>query len=71
MGTGPIWIPMHLGLIDRPFVPHVRSWEPCDFIEVTNGPQAYTLDILRLQKEEAQVGVSERGQGLTFTQNVG
>jgi hypothetical protein len=21
--------PMHLGLADRPFVPHVKSWEPC------------------------------------------
>ena len=33
----PIRILMHLGLIDRPFVPH--------------GPQAYTLDILWLQKK--------------------
>jgi len=41
---------MHLGLVDRPFVFYVKSWESCDFVKVPNGPQAHIMDILRLQK---------------------
>jgi hypothetical protein len=45
--------PMHLGLTARPFVPHVKSWEPCCFAEAPDGPQIYTLDILWLQEKGA------------------
>jgi hypothetical protein len=31
LGFGTERALMHLGLIDRPFVPHVNSWEPCYF----------------------------------------
>jgi hypothetical protein len=62
---------MHLGLTDRPFVPLIKSWEPCCFAEAPDGPQVYTLDVLWLQEKGAQVRVSERGQGLTITKNVG
>jgi hypothetical protein len=31
--------PMHLGLNDGPFVPQIKSWEPCHFTEVPDGPQ--------------------------------
>jgi hypothetical protein len=51
--------PMHLGLADRPFVPHVKSWEPCCFAEAPNGPQVYALNILWLQEKGAQMHVSE------------
>jgi hypothetical protein len=37
------WLPIHLGLIIKPFVPHVCSREPCDFAKVTDVPQVYTL----------------------------
>jgi len=33
-------------------VPHVKSREPCGFTKVLDGPQAYTLNNLRLQKKE-------------------
>ena len=42
---------MHLDLVVRPFVPYVGSWEPCDFTKVTDGPQVYALDVLRLHKK--------------------
>ena len=64
----PIRIPLHLGLLNRPFEPRVRSWEPRDFAEVMNDPQAYSLNILRLQNWGAQVHVSRGGQSLKFTQ---
>jgi len=47
------------GLIDGPFVPHVKSWEPCNFTEAPDGPQAYTLNVLRLQEKGAQICMSE------------
>ena len=62
--------PMHLGLINGPFVPHIKSREPCSFAKAPDGPQAYTLNILWFQKEGAQVPVSECGQSLTLTKNV-
>jgi hypothetical protein len=46
---------MHLGLTNRPFVPHVKSWEPCYFTEVPDGPQIYALNILRLQEKGTQI----------------
>jgi hypothetical protein len=50
---------MHLGLADRPFVPHVKSWEPRCFAEAPDSPQVYALNILWLQEKEAQLRVSE------------
>ena len=50
LGTGPHVDPVAPRPFRPAFVPHVRSWEPHDFTEVTNGPQAYSLNILRLQK---------------------
>jgi hypothetical protein len=50
--------PMHLGLKNWPFVPHVQSREPQSIAEAPDGPQAYTLTILRLQ-EGAQLCLSE------------
>ena len=40
-----IWVwdltaPMHVGLNDRPFVPHIKSLEPHNFANVPDGPQA-------------------------------
>jgi hypothetical protein len=58
---------MHLGLIDRPFVPHVKSREPCYFTEAPDGPQVYALNILWLEEKGTQKHMSECGQGLTFT----
>jgi hypothetical protein len=59
-----IWVrdltaPMHLGLNDGPFVPHIKLWEPRNFNEVPDGPQAYTLNTLRLQVKGAQIRMSE------------
>jgi hypothetical protein len=70
-GYGTKLAPMHLGLADRPFVPLVKSWEPCCFAEAPDGPQVSALNILWLQGKGAQMHVSEWGQGLTFTENVG
>ena len=52
-------VPIHLGLNNGPFVPHVKSWEPCDSTEVPDGHQACTLNTLRLQGKGAQIRVSE------------
>jgi hypothetical protein len=72
LGPGPNReAPMHLGLTDGPFVPLIKSWEPCCSAKAPDGPQVYTLDILWLQEKGAQVCVSEWGQGFTFTKNVG
>jgi hypothetical protein len=51
--------PMHPELINRPFVPHVQSREPRIFTDAPDGPQSYTLNILRLQEEGAQMCMSE------------
>jgi hypothetical protein len=51
--------PMHLGLTNWPFVPHVQSREPRSITEAPDGPHAYTLNILRLQEKRAQMCVSE------------
>ena len=55
----------------RPFRPHVQSRGPWSFTEAPDGPQAYTLNVLRLQEKGAQLCVSEWGQSLTFTKNMG
>jgi hypothetical protein len=61
MGSGPLLVPIHLGLNNGPFVPHINSWEPCYFAEVPDGPQTYTLNVLWLQERGTQIRVSERG----------
>ena len=45
-------------------MPHIVSWEPGSLAVVPDGPKAYAPNILRLQKEGAQVCMSEWGQGL-------
>jgi hypothetical protein len=50
---------MHLGLINWPFVLQVQSREPRNITETTDGSQAYTLNILRLQEKGAQMCMSE------------
>jgi len=54
-------------LVDRPSVLHINSKEPWNFAEVPGGPQTYTLNILWIQKEGAQIGMSEWSQSFTFT----
>ena len=39
--------------------------------KVTDGPQAHALDVRRLQEKGAELRMSERGQSLTFAENVG
>jgi hypothetical protein len=51
--------PMHLGLINWPFVPHVQSRKPQTITEAQDGTQAYTLNILRLQEKGAEMCMSE------------
>jgi len=46
---------MHLGLtLIGPLCPKSISGEPHGLAKVPDGPQAYTLNILRLQKKGAQ-----------------
>jgi len=68
---GPLLVPMHLGLNNRPFVPHVKLWEPCYFTKVPDGPQNCTLDVLWLLDKGAQIRVSEWGQSFTLIKTVG
>jgi hypothetical protein len=46
-------------LINGPFVPHINLREPCCFAKVPYDPQTYTVDVLWLQEEGAQIRVSE------------
>jgi hypothetical protein len=59
MGSGPLLVPVHLGLNNGPFVPHINLWEPCYFAKVPDGPQTYTLIVLWLQEKRAQIRMSE------------
>jgi len=59
MDSGPLLVPTDLGLNNGPFVPHTSLWEPCCFTKVPDGPQTYTLNVLWLQEEEAQIHMSE------------
>ena len=52
LGFGTSWSQSTEALINGPFVPHIKSWEACNFTEVPDGPQAYALNILRLQEKE-------------------
>ena len=51
-------------------MPHIHLWEPCCSTKVPDGPQAYSVNVLWLQKG-AQIGMSECSQSLTLTKNVG
>ena len=46
---------MHLDLNNGPFVSHVKSWEPRNFTEVPDVPQACTINILRLRVEKTSL----------------
>jgi len=59
MGLEPLLVPMHLGLNNGAFVPHVKLWEPCYFTNVPDGPQTYTLDVFWLQEKGTQIRVPE------------
>ena len=54
-------VPMHVGLFNRPLVPHnlmSKSWDAGFFTKAPDRPQAWTSNILWVQKEkEPQVGV--------------
>jgi hypothetical protein len=51
---------MHLGLtLIGPMCPKSVSREPHGLTKVPDGPQTYTLNILRLQKEGTQIRMSE------------
>jgi len=42
---------------------------PVALLKFQMAPHAYTLNIIRLQKQGAQMHMPERDQGLTFTKN--
>ena len=51
------FILMHIGLTDRPSVPHnlmSNSWEPCSFTEVPDCTQTKTSNILWVQEKDIQ-----------------
>ena len=52
-------------------MPHINLQEPCYFAKIPVGPQTYTLDVLWLQEEGAQIHMSEWSQSFTLTKNVG
>jgi len=37
----------------------INLWEPCYFAKVPDGPHTYTLNVLWLQEEGAQIRMSE------------
>ena len=55
-------VPMHLGLINGPFVLRVNLWDPCCFSKVPDCPQTYTLNVLWLQEGGVQIHMSEWSQ---------
>jgi hypothetical protein len=57
-------VPMHLGLSWQ------ALWEPCCFAKVPDDPQTYTVDVLWLQEEGAQIHMFEWSQSFTLTKNV-
>ena len=63
---------MHLGLYwDGPLCAPYRIMEPRNLTISQDGPHVKTPNILRLQGKVARALISERGQSLTLTQNVG
>jgi hypothetical protein len=71
IGFETLWSWCTEAWIHGPFVPHINSWEPCYFAKVPNGSQTYTLNVLWIQEEGAQIYMSEWSQGFTFTKNMG
>ena len=49
---------------------HINLWEPRYFAKVPDGPQTYTVDVLWLQEEGAQINMSDLKQSFTITENV-
>jgi hypothetical protein len=49
-------VPMHLGLVDGPFVPrdHISS-EPCPFTKVPEGPQTENHTVLWVQERNPDI----------------
>jgi hypothetical protein len=58
LDTGPHGFDAPRTYLNGPFVPHVKSRDPCSFTKVSDGPHAYTLNILRLQKKGALMRMS-------------
>jgi hypothetical protein len=50
---------MHLGLLNGLFVPPINSRESRSLAKVPDGSQTYNLNILWMQKEEAQIHLYE------------
>jgi hypothetical protein len=50
---------MHLGLIDGLFLSHMDNMGALLLYKVPEGPQTYTLNVLWLQDEGAQIHMSE------------
>jgi len=46
-------------LIDGAFMPHINLWEPCCFTKLPDNPQTFTLNVLWLLEEGAQIRMSE------------
>ena len=51
-------------------MPHIDLREPSCFTEVPVAPQTYTLNVLCLQEEGAQIRMSEWSLSFTLTKNV-
>ena len=52
-------------------MPHINLWESSYFAKVPDGPQTYTLDVLWLQEEGAQIHMSVWSRRFTLTKNEG
>jgi len=52
LGSGPHIPDAPRPHFDKPFVPHVKSWEPCYFTEIPNGPQLMLLISSGSRKKE-------------------
>jgi len=64
--------PMHPGLNRRaPLCPMSNHGSPVTLLKFQMAPQAYAFSILWLKEKWAQIRMSEWGQSLTFTKNVG
>jgi hypothetical protein len=71
IGFGISWSRCTQALNKRPFVPHVKIWEPCYFTEVPDGPPAYALNVFWLQEKGDQIHKFKWGQSLTLTKKCG
>jgi len=64
-------VPVHLGLNWRALCAPYRFMGGCCFTKVPDGPQTYTLNVLWLQEQGAQICMYEWGQSFTLPLNVG